>query len=481
MGAGERSRPPLLLLLLLIQLAAGLADKWGGNLPSFVVDPTPADPALDESASACPESHVVRACLLSDRPEMLAAVVHSVLASAAPDTCIQWEIFTSESENAIPLLSAEPLLTPSSRHSLHVTTLMEAEAALEERGITPVWLRPAFQRAVTGHPRRTLWSLRESASEADPKHSHPLNLLRFYLSELPRLQGDARVLLFDDDVCIRHDVLSLYQTDMGHGSDAAAELDAPLLAASCQMQQYDQGAGTFDIRNGEYQYADTRFLGTIGGKNGYALCSEADDDNDDTDCDDAEGTARRACAPAALEPKLTQLHAEISGRPTFRNETAWNFGVALIHLQRWRETAMGGRMERWFVANEHFAFFAPNSLSFGLGVAYLALAGRVQCLPEQTVFDGLGYLNWDDLEANDLGEVHLQVRLRPYMPDTSTPGPTPLHRYRTGTGPSASPPLSYSSVAERNTSCHGCAGSDRTTLLRGQEANTVGPGGLLRE
>ena len=387
-------------LLALMALAAG-----GG----FKHPPLVHAVSYDEPEFSCDAADMVHACIMSDRPEMMLAVMKSAHASASPRTCIKWELFTTAQQHIEQMMQSESLKGMPRRHSVRITTLLDAEMALEERGITPVWMRPRFRKGASGAPLRTLWSLREPAADSDPKHSHPLNLLRFYLAELPLMQELERVLLFDDDVCIRDDLRELYHGDT---IDAPTPAHGPVLVASCQMQQWDGHLGGFHVRVGEYTYADTPFLGTVGGSSGYAVCpnyDEADEDPEDGDCDNAERN-RPACAPAALEPKLLQLHSEISGQTTFRNETAWNFGMTLLHLNRWQQSGIGRRFERWFVANEHFAFFAPNSISFGLGLAYLALAGQVQCWPEGTMLDGLGYLTWDDFAASGMSDVDVEVR-----------------------------------------------------------------------
>jgi hypothetical protein len=141
---------------------------------------------------------------------MMLAVLRSAHASASPRTCISWDLFTTDTERIERLMQDDPLEGVPHRHSVRVTTLLDAEMALEERGVTPVWMRSAFRKGVGGDPRRTLWSLRDPASDSDPKHSHPLNLLRFYLPLLPQMQH-GRVLLFDDDVCVQDDLHELYQ------------------------------------------------------------------------------------------------------------------------------------------------------------------------------------------------------------------------------------------------------------------------------
>ena len=286
-------------------------------------------------APGCSPADTVRACILSDRPEMMLAVLRSAHASASPRTCISWDLFTTDTERIERLMQDEPLEGVPHRHSVRVTTLLDAEMALEERGVTPVWMRSAFRKGIGGDLRRTLWSLRDPASDSDPKHSHPLTLLRFYLPLLPQMQH-GRVLLFDDDVCVQDDLHELYHA--GPVDSPGHSAHGPAVIASCQMQQWDSSRGGFRIRTGGYTYADTPFLGTIGAPAGYPICADEDDAEDDEkdtsflgtigvvalpcasgDCDKAVVTEQKRCAPGALEPKLTQLHSEISGLSTFRN------------------------------------------------------------------------------------------------------------------------------------------------------------------
>jgi len=174
----------------------------------------------------------------------------------------------------------------------------------------------------------------------------------------------------------------------------------PVLVASCQMQAFDARRGAFVISDRRFTYADTGFLGT-----GRAECP--------VDREETETTlVERSCAPAALEPQLEKLHAQISGGRSFRNETAWNFGITLLDARKWRAAEMGRRRDRWFAANEHFGLFSTNSVNFGLGLAYLFLAGAVECWPPRTVLDGLGYLDRNDLTANGIGDNEMEARTR---------------------------------------------------------------------
>ena len=428
-----------------------VAIAGGGALGEGVVG---HDAILDAPSRPCAPGDIVTVAVLSDRLEQMLAVVLSAQASAEDSTCFEWHLFTSDAPRLSQLLD-DQTIAADQRHVTIVYSLIDAEIALEKRGITPVWQRASFRAAASGKPRRTPWSLLERASDSDPKHAHPLNLLRFYLADLPAFEGVERLLLLDDDVCVQQDLKEAFfaPSPVGHTSDGPTPDTVPALIASCQMQRFDTSTRRFAIGQGTLTYADTPFLGAVGGPAGYALCPEDEEDDEDASAAEVAALERRrraGCAPAALEPKLSQLYRQISAqhsaRPSnlitaggsesaddvsidpggdvslatidpdvaanlaIRNTTAWNYGVALMHLDTWRSRKLLERFDAWCVANEHFNFFAPTSVSFGLGLAYLTLAGQVACWPAGTVLDGLGFLTWADLQANGIGLDEIEVR-----------------------------------------------------------------------
>ena len=445
-----------LLQLLLMAHALGrcllfVAIAGGGALGEGVVG---HDAILDAPSRPCAPGDIVTVAVLSDRLEQMLAVVLSAQASAEDSTCFEWHLFTSDAPRLSQLLD-DQTIAADQRHVTIVYSLIDAEIALEKRGITPVWQRASFRAAASGKPRRTPWSLLERASDSDPKHAHPLNLLRFYLADLPAFEGVERLLLLDDDVCVQQDLKEAFfaPSPAGHTSGGPTPDTVPALIASCQMQRFDTSTRRFAIGQGTLTYADTPFLGAVGGPAGYALCPEDEEDDEDASAAEVAALERRrraGCAPAALEPKLSQMFRQISAqhsaRPSngitargsesaddvsidpggdvslaaidpdvaanlaIRNTTAWNYGVALMHLDTWRSRKLLERFDAWCVANEHFGFFAPTSVSFGLGLAYLTLAGQVACWPAGTVLDGLGFLTWADLQANGIGLDEIEVR-----------------------------------------------------------------------
>ena len=154
----------------------------------------------------------VHLVLLSDRFEALSATIRSAHASADAGTELHWHVFTSEGT----VDAAKAANLRSSEGTITVASLNETVASLTRRGVEPVWEWPEWQTWLAdagGAPSRwrTDASLREFPSSRDPKHAHPLNLLRLYLAEVPVLHHLDRVLLIDDDVLFQVRLASLTQ------------------------------------------------------------------------------------------------------------------------------------------------------------------------------------------------------------------------------------------------------------------------------
>ena len=306
-----------------------------------------------------------------------------------------WHIFTPEEHVPAAQLSlgAAGLLD-----AVRVYGLEETVRQLSRRGVVPMWAWPAWQTWLSdaGHPERwqTEISLREFPSSRDPKHAHPLNLLRLYLSEVSALRHLDRVLLVDDDVLFQRDVARLFDVPL---------LDGELLRASCDMYTPVQSGGEhwLELAHASHTYADTHFIGSVGAR-GYAPCEIASTDG--------SGRAHHPCAPAGLEPLLSSLYTGINGeqaRTPLRRLRSWNFGVALLPLARWREQQLADRVRAWFEASLRYRLFTPDSVASGLGLPYLIFAGSVSCWERGTVLDGLGFVGLDDLAHNGIDERRL--------------------------------------------------------------------------
>jgi len=335
------------------------------------------------------EGHVVHLCVISDRVSELAATVKSAYGSKGPSTALRWHVVTTATK-------AEVLAALDGR-DVHVIDYNKAVEALVDQGIDPVWMWEDWQRWLHAPDSNTSkWrtdaSLRVFPLSREAKHAHPLNLLRLYLSELPELRHLDRLLLVDDDVLFQRDLWPLYDAPLAKGT---------LLQASCSMYHHASLGESrwLNLTNARVTYADSHFIGSIGPM-AYPSCDEG-----------VIGQGQMPCAPKSLEPLLLSLEQDINGgtgrtgRP-FREQLAWNFGAALLPLDRWREQALAGRVAAWFEANSRHRLFPPDSVASGLGLPYLLFADTVGCWAEETVLDGLGYVSLDDLErsgVNGLG------------------------------------------------------------------------------
>ena len=301
---------------------------------------------------------------------------------------------------------------------INVIMLHDAERALLAQGITPVWLLPK-------HGNRSLWtrtsaSLYESCWDDDAKHGHPLNHLRFYLTELPQLKHLDRLLMFDDDTCVRRDLQPFYTPKILRSDSPATRALSPVLYASCDIpSSFWRHNNTrtpawiaippgmqvdVKIRHGKWRYADTPMH-----PDGFLQCNQTPPQ---TGC---APSGHNGCSPPSLAKSLLTAHQRISRSvgdyaSSVRDpaqELAWNYGFVLIDMREWRAMGMTERFDKWFQANHAQRWFAPWTLGFGLGLPFLALAGRVSCWPVDTVIDGLGFLEWSTLRENGINETRM--------------------------------------------------------------------------
>lgn len=375
--------------ILLGTLAMAASRDAPGTQPtspatSELVTSPSSHPDQRAARAAGPGGHVLHACVMSDRLDAVIQLMTSV--NKTTKSTVFWHVFTSNlgERNMLGELSKRGV--PIAQ--VKVFSLLEAEQALKDRGILPVWLWSNFS-SVANRSWTTQWSLREDALDKDEKHHHPLNLLRFYLAELPMLEHLDKLILLDDDVCVQHDLAGLYESK-GTG----------LLQANCELfARVDEEAGrSFELRKPRsLTYGDTRFIGLAdltkqpdgGVRTTYPTCNTAES---------------IACTPSELEPLLLRLYEQITnrelGQQRLRQAPAWNFGLTVLKLDRWRSDGVAALFQKWCVANEKYHMFRKTSVSFGLGIPYMMFAEAVDCFPEATVLEGLGFLSWKDLTNN---------------------------------------------------------------------------------
>ena len=80
-----------------------------------------------------------------------------------------------------------------------------------------------------------------------------------------------------------------------------------------------------------------------------------------------------------------------------KDQYAWNFGFSLFALKNWRDLQLTAKYEAVMKESYRLHVFPETSLTFGLGVPYIAFAGAVECWNEEQlrVRDGFGFIEWD--------------------------------------------------------------------------------------
>ena len=88
--------------------------------------------------------------------------------------------------------------------------------------------------------------------------------------------------------------------------------------------------------------------------------------------------------------RLSEAQRKITGQSAdLWGAKYWNFGLTLIDLDNWHEQRLTEVYHKWMLMNYQQHMFREDSLAYGLGLPYLALLDRVQCLPEKVeVLDG---------------------------------------------------------------------------------------------
>ena len=138
---------------------------------------------------------------------------------------------------------------------------------------------------------------------------------------------------------------------------------------------------------------------------------------------------------------------EATERPAIKLARLGHKFVALLPLDRWRAQGLTQRVTRWFDANSKHRLFPPDSadddrcdeggeehrrgtcrqpsphqrpsatqVASGLGLPYLIFKGSVGCWADDTVLDGLGYVDTTDLHKSGVSAKDMSGCPRPCIP-----------------------------------------------------------------
>lgn len=112
------------------------------------------------------------------------------------------------------------------------------------------------------------------------------------------------------------------------------------------------------------------------------------------------GELRDTANRIANDPSSTHEHLRGSTAQAHPlDRTAFNMGLNLIDVAAWQRMQLTEHYEQWVAASVGQKLFPPDSLAFGLVIAYLALGDAVQCYDSQlTHLVGLAFIPQERLE-----------------------------------------------------------------------------------
>ena len=335
--------------------------------------------------------------LASDRTVAPVATLNSVCDGAAAPSQLRLHVVAPTKADALEIVDA-------TAHACGEATfvamgLPELETAIrEELGVEPMWTT-ALSR-VRRFERSSEYAVPVARWDSDGKHSSPFNHARFYYPELmkQRYRKARRLVMLDDDVIVRGDVATL-----AVAGDAA-------MAAGCQSWYID---GDQLQSSTELSYLEVPFFGfgTLGASRspedaacagGGRECVPVVDGSPlgffaklgrVEHLVDAVGAwswpLRSAAALADRAAEAAAGDARGAGAKfleSLGSSRAWNFGLVVVDVDAWHESALTAKYERWLEANARDEIWPSDSLAFGLGLPFLALRGSVECSDLEAAF-----------------------------------------------------------------------------------------------
>jgi hypothetical protein len=144
---------------------------------------------------------------------------------------------------------------------------------------------------------------------------------------------------------------------------------------------------------------------------------------------------------ASVRRDARRARLKIGARGDFSTLPVWNFGLVKLNLATWRAEGLTDRFNWWLDINEEYHLFPEDSITFGLGLAYLTLENRVRCWNDyidRPARDGLGYITLADFAAQGISAeegldhyfasssfLHYSGRRKPWNAPGSTPSIEP--------------------------------------------------------
>jgi lipopolysaccharide biosynthesis glycosyltransferase/LPS sulfotransferase NodH len=291
-------------------------------------------------------------------------------------------------------------------------SIKDVQADLIRQGYSPIWTWPEW-----GSSRKSDWfkpdqTLHVADWDRLETHAHELNHLRFYLPLVSQFLHHEYLYFLDDDI--------LVQKDLGFIADATMKtLDKSKgLVTPCNIWIWNSECHHFSFENEDTIKTILKAPSLYGDR---SVCQS-----------DSESHCYPASYTSFLESVLPideDLGNSSNLKADARNQKAWNFGFSLFALDHWRQLNLTARYEDVMKESYRLHIFPETSLTFGLGVSYIAFAGAVECWNDEImkVRDGFGFIEWNrfsqtfgqDFLNNSVDVIHYTGPTKPWIANTT--------------------------------------------------------------
>uniref|UniRef100_A0A7S3ZB35 SAM domain-containing protein n=1 Tax=Lotharella globosa TaxID=91324 RepID=A0A7S3ZB35_9EUKA len=334
------------------------------------------------------EDDLVHICIISDRvPGLLGTLGSIALNTKKPEKVVVWLV--TDGEETRRHIEADNLFEQISKMTIHYLQIEDLSHDLLEKGINPVWKWDVFGSSLDNADWKTKYTVRTASWDASEIHYDPLNHLRFYLPFLPQFNDKPRLLFLDDDLIIQGDIHHAWTRPMS---------PRRVLTGVCGMWVFDDEMKMFTYPGG---------LKNLSSSPSVVLTGRT---VEETACPPKHPSL--SCVDPELWPLLRNLSYEINGEPlNLQGSHEWNFGFTIINMDAWRRQNITSRYEKWMRANYLYHIFPENSLTYGLGLPFLALDRLTGCWEldsDITVRDGLGYVTYDEFKFSGVNQNDLR-------------------------------------------------------------------------
>jgi lipopolysaccharide biosynthesis glycosyltransferase len=256
-------------------------------------------------------------------------------------------------------------------------SVKDIEVDLVAQGFQPIWTWPDWHTSMDPSWKNEN-TLHVGSWDNLHTHAHELNHLRFYLPHVSIFKGKGYFYFLDDDLLVHKDLSVLAKLTMD-------DLDASRgLVCACNIWMWNAECFHFEFQTKkDYILSMPSLYGDRG------VCKT-----------DSESH----CVPPGYWDFVEKVMPEGG-----KDQHAWNFGFSLFALQNWRDLKLTEKYEAVMKESYRLHVFPETSLTFGLGVSYIAFAGAVECWNEDyvKVRDGFGFIEWDRY-ASTFGEDFYQ-------------------------------------------------------------------------